>query len=357
MKILLVTSVYKSEAVGPARFARLLVDSPNLNVEVLTSDVEESEKVKNVDLTFKWWQRKLKIYFSIPQFHSKLYEIESNYDFIIFNNAMFANQYKGNVPYLVMVNDEKLISLKLFLRFDFIRRSLHRRIERNAVESAPKIIVNSDYIKGKLLNAYNVNSRKVHTLLKGISLDNKKELYVQRELTPSNEVNVLFVKNDFIIGGLIELVEALGNLNEYKFALTIVGSESKELNRLRYSDNTKVIMTGMIPNEQVISLMYQQDILAIPSRFEPLGVAIMEGLAVGIPTVTTNQGGLPEVTNNGKNVWQCEPSNSASIASKILECIKNPEVRKSKSEEGREYVRTKFNFETVEKRLLEIIRS
>jgi len=356
MKILLVTSVFKPEAVGPARFARLLIGSLNLSVYVLTSGAEESEKVKNVGLQFKWWQRKLKIYFSISQLHKKLLEIESNYDFIIFNNSIFAHKYKGELPYLVMVNDEKLISLKPFLRFDFLRRSLHRRIEKSSVEAAPKIIVNSEYIKGKLLSAYNVDSSSVHTLLKGISLKDKKEHYVHRELIRSIEVKVLFVKNDYLIGGLIELVKALESLNEYKFDLTIAGSESKELNRLIYSDNIKVTVKGMIPNDQVIDLMYKQDILSIPSRFEPLGVAIMEGLAVGIPVVTTNQGGLPEVTNNGEFVWECEPNNSNSIANKILECIENPELRKSKSEEGRRFVRSKFNFETVEKRLLELVK-
>ncbi len=356
MKILLVTSVYKSEAVGPARFARLLNDSSNLNVEVLTAGVNESKKIKNVALKYKWWQTKLKIYFSISQFHEKLLNLESNYDYIIFNNAMFAHNYKGNLPYLVMVNDEKLISLKPFLRFDFLRRSLHRRIEKSVVEASPKVIVNSDYIKRKLLRAYNVNPNIVYTLLKGISLKDKKFHYAHRELTQNIEVKVLFIKNDYLIGGLVELVEAIGLLKEFKFGLTIVGSESKELNHLSYSQNIKVANLGMIPNDQVIELMYDHDILCIPSRFEPLGVAVMEGLAVGIPTVTTGQGGLHEVTGNGKHVWECEPNNPNSIANQISKCISDRSQRIAKSEAGKKYVFEKFDFKNVINRLIEIIQ-
>lgn len=356
MKILLVTSVYKSEAVGPSRFARLLVSSPNVDVDILTPNVEESEKIHNVSLSYKWWQRKLKIYFSISQFQNRLHTIDTKYDCIIFNNAMFAYNYQGELPYITMVNDEKLIGLKPFLKFDFIRRLLHRRIEKRAVEISSKIIVNSDYIKGKLLDAYDVDSESVHTLLKGISLVDKKEIYRHRNLTKYEPIKILFVKNDFLIGGFVELIEALGSLSDYKFELTMVGSESKVLHRIRYKNNITLVIKGMLANDQVINLMYSNDILSIPSRFEPLGVAIMEGLAVGIPTVTTNQGGLSEVTNDGAYVWLCEPINSKSIASKVLECIENPEFRKLKSEEGRKFVRAKFNFEKVEQRLLEIIR-
>ena len=355
MKILLVTSVFKSESVGPARFARLLKDSANLDVDILTSGIVESEKIRNVNLKFQWWQTKLKIYFSIPQFQESLRKIEKYYDFIIFNNAMFADKYNGNLPYIVMVNDEKLISLNAFFKFDFLRRVIHRKIEKRSVKAARKVVVNSNYIRTKLINTYEVNSNYVHTLLKGISLEGKEFAYRHRSFKYDERIKILFVKNDYLIGGLLELIEGLGNIEEYVFELTIVGSNCKALNRIQFPKNISPINKGMISNKKVVELMYKHDILAIPSRYEPLGVAIMEGLAVGIPVVTTNQGGLPEVTNNGEYVWQCKPNSAKSIASKIVECIESPELRNSKSLEGREYVRAKFEFENVVNNLITII--
>ncbi len=354
MKVLLVTSVYKNEVVGPARFARLLESSPLMDIDILTENVEETASLKSVDIKYAWWQKKLKIYFSINHFSKRILEMKDKYDVILYNSSVLADHHKIASPYIVMVNDEKLANLKFSFNFDFIRRSLHKGIEKKAVRNASKVIVNSNYLKYIIGDAYSVNYNKIHVLHKGISLEDKLSDF-NDNLSSRKPIDILFVKNDFNLGGLPDLIDALGKLEKYTFNLSIIGTSSRVLGCLVNHQNLTYKILGYQSNEDVIKAMYTNDLLCIPSRFEPLGVAIMEGLAVGVPTITTGVGGLSEVTNNGNFVWECKPNNPQSIAEQINGCISNPVLRKEKSQSGKIYIHNKFDFINVVERLKNII--
>jgi len=357
MKILLITSVYKNEVVGPARFARLLESSPLIDIHILTTNVKETSTLKSVNINYPWWQQKLKIFFSIAPFSKKVNELKSKYDVLLYNSSVLADYRKIASPYIVMVNDEKLASLKFNFNFDYFRRWLHRKVEKRAVFNAEKVIVNSKYLKGIIALRYGVELDKIFVLYKGISFENKNAEF-QDKLSPSKKIiEILFVKNDYKLGGLIELAKALGLLKDCKFQLTIVGTDQSVGKFLINYPNVSYKVLGYQSNENVIKAMYANDVLCIPSRFEPLGVAIMEGLAVGIPTITTGVGGLPEVTNQGENVWECKPNNPQSITKQIEACISNPELRKEKSQNGKKYIHERFGIKNVVSHLMEILEN
>ncbi|MEE9438645.1 MAG: glycosyltransferase family 4 protein [Saprospiraceae bacterium] len=354
MKILLITNVYDSEVVGPARFARLLHDSNNIKVDILTAN-SKNENVYSFDLRLSYLKSKFGMYFSIAEFQNQLLKVEHNYDFLLFNNALLAYQLTTNIPYAVMVNDAKLIDNQVRWKFDYLRRSVYRIIENAVVHKSKKVIVNSPFLKQKIAEAYNKNENDIFVLLKGINLNNKLSPYAHWELSMKKNVKILFVKNDYKIGGLEYLIDALALLADYSFELTIIGTDNSVRNILKETKNIKYNILGYQSNDIVIQNMYKHDILSIPATVEPLGVAIMEGLAVGIPVVTTGTGGLPVVTNNGENVWECYPKNAKSISQQIYFCLQNKNSRIEKSKKGKLYIHENFDFAKVENRIIEII--
>jgi len=354
MKILLVTSVFKDAAVGPARFAKLLVDRQNLDIHVLTEGVKETDTIHVVTYQLPFWQRKFRRYFAIKYYQYKLKEIETNFDVIIFNHSSLAYKFQTDKPSFVMVNDAKLLEIEFTTPFDYLRRKVLGNIERKVLKSGTQIITNSIALKEKITRSVGVSESSINVLYKGINLD----LYNVKhpaQISAEQPIKVLFVKNDFKIGGLKYLIEALGLLPQYQFELYIVGPD---INHLPIIDlqNVRPLKLGKVDNNEVASLIYQSHILAIPSLYEPLGVAIMEGLAAGIPTITTNVGGLPEVTENGNLVWTCLPKDSKSISLAIQDCINDAYTRIQKSNEGRIHVRKHFDFQQVEQRLKEILK-
>ena len=93
-----------------------------------------------------------------------------------------------------------------------------------------------------------------------------------------------------------------------------------------YSEHYKELTKELKIDDKVKFLGYQSkvfeplaamDIFLFPSLKEAMGISVVEALAVGLPVVSTNVGGLPEVVtaNVGSLV---PPENSASIAQEAI---------------------------------------
>ena len=192
-------------------------------------------------------------------------------------------------------------------------------------------------------------------MYQGIEINNQKKN--MDFLGGQSIIKVMFVKNDYHRGGLMDLYDALMLLENYQFDLHVVGPINLYLNIFPSSRNVNCIIHGSIPNTKVLELMQECDMFCLPTKEEPLGVAIMEALATGLPTITTGVGGLPEVTNYGKLIWECIPGNKKSIAEQIENCINSPDERKEKSYAGVKFIRDNFDFNKVLHRLEDIIKS
>lgn len=104
------------------------------------------------------------------------------------------------------------------------------------------------------------------------------------------------------------IIEALSRLPKElrdKFLLNIIG-EGNDLNQLQkkvseYSLQNNVIFMGSIPNERIHSILCEQDVFILMSNNEGLPIAIIEAMRAGLPIISTNVAGIPEllVNNNG----------------------------------------------------------
>jgi glycosyltransferase involved in cell wall biosynthesis len=60
----------------------------------------------------------------------------------------------------------------------------------------------------------------------------------------------------------------------------------------------RVRFLGFVAPARVPALLAHVDVLALPSRFEELGTAVVEALRAGVPVVASDVGGLPEVVGD-----------------------------------------------------------
>ncbi|MEM9546466.1 MAG: glycosyltransferase family 4 protein [Bacteroidota bacterium] len=354
MKVLFVTGVFENDANGAARFAKLVYDLGGSNFYIMSEDTLGGDRIIRISGKPKWYQRKLWQYFRIQHFKKELDSRKTDFDVFVFNNPILAYGFNTDKPCYTFVHDEKLMKVIMTFRFDFIRRHILRRFEKKVLESGIHVIANSRHIHHRILETYNVKKKNLSVLYQGIRLDDKFRAY---EMDFSKRpIQILFVKNDFELGGLPDLITALGLLKKYQFHLNIVGTSPKVNKKLVRFANVSYSVRGILSNKEVIDLMYESHLLCIPARYEPLGVTIMEGLAVGIPTLTTGVGGLPEVTNDGKYVWECKPNDPRSIADQIEACLTNNDsLREEKSMQGKNFIHQKFDFRNVVSKLKSLL--
>jgi glycosyltransferase involved in cell wall biosynthesis len=86
-----------------------------------------------------------------------------------------------------------------------------------------------------------------------------------------------------------------------------------------------VILTGYVPDEDLVALYNMAHLLAFPSLYEGFGLPCIEAMACGCPVVTSNRGALREVT--GECALYADPEDVRAIAEAIWEVSENQPLR------------------------------
>jgi len=116
----------------------------------------------------------------------------------------------------------------------------------------------------------------------------------------------------------------------------------------------QVVFTGF--RDDVYSLMADLDLLVISSLWEGFGLTAIEAMALGVPVVATEVGGLPEVVLHGETGLLAPPANPAALARNILWMLDHPGEASSMAEKGGQIVREKFTSTVMARRTEELYR-
>lgn len=107
-------------------------------------------------------------------------------------------------------------------------------------------------------------------------------------------------------------------------------------------DNIK--MHGQIDN--VNEVLQNMDIFLLPSLWEGFGLVLVEAMAIGLPIVATNVGGIPEVLDYGNYGIIIKPNDFTEIEKAIAILIEDTELRQKLSQKGIERSKV-FNIEKM----------
>src|SRR5690606_4323561 len=105
------------------------------------------------------------------------------------------------------------------------------------------------------------------------------------------------------------------------FHYTIIGgAEDEELQYLRKELGLEelVSLKMRMPQEQVFELMKSSSLLLVPSIVEGLPNVAVEAMALGLPVISTDCGGVTELIENDCTGW-IVPSHSPSVMALAIE--------------------------------------
>jgi glycosyltransferase involved in cell wall biosynthesis len=111
---------------------------------------------------------------------------------------------------------------------------------------------------------------------------------------------------------------------------------------------------GYFPREEQPLLYRGATLFLYPSLYEGFGLPVLEGMAVGVPVLTSNTSALPEV--GGDQVYYVDPLDQQQIGEGILELLENPSLREKLGRGGAERAR-QFTWERSAKEHLSLFHS
>lgn len=363
MKILICANEVSAPVTGSGRFARMLLSMqtavPVCQIDMLSEDgYGVSEYIVKPSCLSRL--PVLGYYFRSRRYCRTVARIleSAEYDIVFFNDIWLAfallpwlksNRKTAAVSFMHDDNTLKPSDLgKLTWRsFTYLVRAY---MEKRVIGSLDAVCTNSDYLLQLFQRQYpDVLSYRLYYA----GMDYKTVGFRPRLPDPSKRIRVLFMKSDFVRGGLKELILALNSLKQYQFTLTITGPDPSNVQRKLYSllkstHQLSFAFHGRETTATHISMLYERhDLVCIPSHREALGLVNAEALAHGIPVVSSDKGGIPEVLDSGRCGYLVSNVTPSEIARKIEQCIIQKDTTMQMIRHGREFVLQKFDVDQM----------
>jgi glycogen(starch) synthase len=105
---------------------------------------------------------------------------------------------------------------------------------------------------------------------------------------------------------------------------------------------SQIQFTGWLSPEQVAHWYCEADVLVVPSRYEPFGMVVLEGMLHGLPIVAAAAGGPKEILTHGRTGLLFPPKDVNAFAQALIRLIEDPALRKRLGGAAAQNVRRKW---------------
>lgn len=160
----------------------------------------------------------------------------------------------------------------------------------------------------------------------------------------------------FVVGIVSKLWEGKGHAILIEaFSVAAAGAENSRLvivgeGPLRADLEAMVFRKGL--SEKVLFTGFQADVAPIiatfdlsvlPSFFEGMGRVLLEAMAMGVPVIGSDVGGIPDLIRHGREGLLVPPGDAAALAEAIAKVVKNPQSAEKMGRAGTKRVSEKFS--------------
>ena len=178
---------------------------------------------------------------------------------------------------------------------------------------------------------------------------------------------ILFLSNLIISKGVIVLLDALKILKErsVRFTCDFVGGETDELKAAQFAEEVKrrglddnAFYVGSKYGKEKQEVLKNADIFAFPTFYcnEAFPLVILEAMEYKLPVISTNEGGITEMIENGVNGLICERQNAQSLAEALKKLLLNKNLRIQYGENGYKKFKLKYTLHSFELNLVSVLK-
>lgn len=125
------------------------------------------------------------------------------------------------------------------------------------------------------------------------------------------------------------------------------------INQNNLSENC--IITGVLEKEEWHKLSKSYDVFINTTNIDNMPVSIIEAMALGIPIVSTNVGGIPYLISNNKTGITVPINDEQKMATEIIKLIENPNEANRISKNARSFVE-QFDLEIIKNDWIHLLK-
>ena len=198
------------------------------------------------------------------------------------------------------------------------------------------MIVPSNFLKD-IVKGWGVNKNKIEVIYNaGPNINEIEKIKKDKELESKGDV--------IISAGRPEPWKGTNTLREIMPDL------------LKENPKFKLIIASKLPHSELMAKFKASKIFVLNSGYEGLPHIILEAMAVGLPIITTNVCGNPEVVKDNYNGLLVEYNNKKQLKEAILKLWRDKELQKKSIKNGRKTLE-RFGLEEMIDKTLDVLKT
>lgn len=220
--------------------------------------------------------------------------------------------------------------------------TLYGKLDRLALRSFDRIIAVSEEVRQRLLHA-RVQSHRIRTIRNGIDLRPfvSAQPSLREHLAPGVQLVGLVGRLAWEKGVDLFAAAAARVTDEFREVMFVIAGDGPDREKLELlvNDlklNDRFIIAGRRDDMPAVYASF--DIMVSASRQEGLPIALLEGMASGLPLVATTVGEVSSIVQDGRTGLLVPPGDPAALAEAILQLLRDPDTRRAMGSAARQLV-------------------
>lgn len=191
----------------------------------------------------------------------------------------------------------------------------------------------SEYLKNETNEQFSI-SKEIKVIPNFVDLDRFQRSDVnhfKKAICPNGEMLLTHVSNFRKVKRVADCVEVFKRVQDEGIPakLMLVGDGPERLNVENRCRELGVCgdVRFLGKQDKVEDILSLSDVFLMPSGSETFGLAALEAMACGVPVISSNAGGLPELNIHGETGFLSDTGDVEAMAANVVTLLKDPELK------------------------------
>lgn len=246
-------------------------------------------------------------------------------------------------PQVLVVHDLSFIHYPSFIKKSHLL--FYKKYIPKFLNKATFLATVSEYSKKDILSNYKTDPDKIDVVFSAAKeifkpLNNEEKQATKNKYTEGKEyfvyVGAIHPRKNLI--NLLKAFSVFKKRQESNLKLVLAGrlawkyeSFIQDLKTYKYRND--VIMTGYIPEEELVKIIGSAYALVYPSLFEGFGVPVLEAMQSNVPVITAAKSSMQEIAKDA--ALYADANDYKDIADKMMHIYKNESLRNELIQKGK----------------------
>ncbi|MFM7618297.1 MAG: N-acetyl-alpha-D-glucosaminyl L-malate synthase BshA [Bacteroidota bacterium] len=198
-----------------------------------------------------------------------------------------------------------------------------------AINESDAVTAVSQSLKTDTYKLFGINKeiQVVPNFIEPQHISNEIKQALREEYVPEGNPLLIHISNFRPVKRVMDVMQVFEKVREQQHAtLVLIGDgpeRSKAEQYAREHQLQNVVFVGNVKNP--MELLSAADVMLLPSESESFGLAALEAMACGVPVISSNAGGLPELNRHGVSGLMSDVGDVNEMAKQVLYLIESPD--------------------------------